>query len=257
VYFINSFNLKCDSLNANYKEIKFFSQNSDIAVYRRTNLNGILLSIREGKKEDEKIHHGIYVSYYDNFNINTHEIYFNGLLEGPFYKFHKNGIIEHKGSYTEGKLNDSLKTYYPDGKTRRSDFYNKDSLVHGNCFTNNGSDTTYFPFRIEATFPGGEVGMKRYIAENIIYPTISIEMNEQGRVYLSFIVEKNGKISDITVLRGVSKEIDFEATRVIKSMPNWEPGKIDGYPVRTRLTLPINFTLDSPSKKERKFKKKN
>ncbi|TNF00252.1 MAG: energy transducer TonB, partial [Bacteroidetes bacterium] len=86
---------------------------------------------------------------------------------------------------------------------------------------------------VEATFPGGAAEMQRWINSNVQYPQTSIEMNEQGRVYLSFVVEPDGSITNVTVERGVSGDLDKEAKRVVRSMPKWTPGEAAGKKVRT------------------------
>ena len=96
---------------------------------------------------------------------------------------------------------------------------------------------------VEATFPGGAAAMQKWIADNVKYPQTSIEMNEQGRVYLSFVVEPDGSISNIAVERGVSGDLDREAKRLLRKMPPWIAGEAKGRKARTRCRLPINFTL--------------
>ncbi|MDB3906005.1 TonB family protein [Crocinitomicaceae bacterium] len=96
---------------------------------------------------------------------------------------------------------------------------------------------------VEAVFPGGQTELSRYIVNNIEYPEVSIDMEEQGRVYLSFVVEKDGGISNVKVERGVSKDLDREAKRIVRAMPKWEAGEVGGKKVRTRCSLPIVFTL--------------
>jgi len=86
--------------------------------------------------------------------------------------------------------------------------------------------------------------MMKWINDNISYPETSIEMNEQGRVFLQFVIEKDGTITNIKVDRGVSLDLDKEAKRVIRNMPNWTPGEIGGRAVRARCRLPINFQLN-------------
>ena len=102
---------------------------------------------------------------------------------------------------------------------------------------------------VEATFDAigdisATVAMQRWIGENVQYPQTSIEMNEQGRVYLSFVVEVDGSISNISIERGVSADLDREAKRLLRQMPKWIPGEAKGHKVRTRCRLPINFTLN-------------
>ncbi len=97
---------------------------------------------------------------------------------------------------------------------------------------------------VEATFMGGAAAMQKWIAENVQYPQTAIEMNEEGKVYLSFVVEPDGSISNITIDRGVSSDLDKEAKRLVRKMPNWSPGEAKGKKARTRCRLPINFTLN-------------
>lgn len=97
---------------------------------------------------------------------------------------------------------------------------------------------------VEASFPGGAAALQKWIGENVQYPQTSIEMNEQGKVYLSFVVEPDGSITNIAVERGVSNDLDKEAKRVVRKMPKWAPGEAKGKKVRTRCRLPINFTLN-------------
>ena len=96
---------------------------------------------------------------------------------------------------------------------------------------------------VEAEFIGGAQALMKYISSNIQYPPTSIEMNEQGKVYLSFVVEPDGSISNVVVERGVSPDLDKEAKRVVRSMPNWKPGEAKAKKSRTRCRLPINFQL--------------
>ena len=96
---------------------------------------------------------------------------------------------------------------------------------------------------VDAEFIGGPQALIKYIQLNIQYPPTSIEMNEQGRVYLSFVVEADGSITNVAVERGVSPDLDREAIRVVRSMPNWIPGEAQGKKCRKKCTLPINFQL--------------
>ena len=97
---------------------------------------------------------------------------------------------------------------------------------------------------VEAKFPGGEEAMMKFISDNIKYPEIDRELGSQGRVYVQFVVEKDGSLSNLEIMRGVSKTIDREAKRVIRLMPKWMPGEIRGKAVRSRSLLPIKFTLE-------------
>jgi protein TonB len=95
----------------------------------------------------------------------------------------------------------------------------------------------------EATFPGGQAALQKWIVENIQYPQASIDMGDQGKVYLSFVVEPDGSITNIVVERGVSNELDREAKRVVRAMPKWTPGESKGKKARVRCRIPINFQI--------------
>lgn len=92
-------------------------------------------------------------------------------------------------------------------------------------------------------FPGGELALRQYIANAIKYPVIAQENGIQGRVYVTFVVNTDGSVSDARIARGVDPSLDKEALRVINSLPKWKPGKQRGKPVRVSYTVPINFVL--------------
>jgi periplasmic protein TonB len=94
------------------------------------------------------------------------------------------------------------------------------------------------------TFMGKDSNeFRNWIAANLKYPQIAAENGIQGRVFVQFVVNANGRISDAVVVRGVDPALDQEAVRVIMSSPSWTPGKQRGKPVRVRFTFPINFVL--------------
>jgi protein TonB len=92
-------------------------------------------------------------------------------------------------------------------------------------------------------FPGGQDALNRFLVRNIKYPLLAQENGIQGRVVCQFVVNSDGSIVDISVVRGVEESLDKEAIRVIKSMPKWTPGRQGGKSVRVKYTLPIRFKL--------------
>ena len=93
-------------------------------------------------------------------------------------------------------------------------------------------------------FPGGQQALFKYLSENVKYPVIAQENGIQGRVICQFVVNKDGSIVDVEVVRsGGDPSLDKEAIRVIKSMPKWKPGKQRGKAVRVKYTVPVNFKL--------------
>ena len=93
------------------------------------------------------------------------------------------------------------------------------------------------------SFPGGNGALMSYLNSNVKYPVVAQENGVQGRVIISFVVERDGSISDVKVARSVDPSLDREAQRVVKSMPRWTPGKQNGQTVRVKYTVPVVFRL--------------
>jgi TonB family protein len=163
-------------------------------------------------------------------------------LEGAFEKFYPDGSLKAKGSYHLNTYDDTLKGYYPNGVLKRIDVYCKGDLIEGKSFGTDGQDTTYFPFYQQASYPGGEAEMNKYIAKNIKYPQDDI----QGKCYLKFKVNPDGSISDVVVIRGIAgcPYCDKECIRVVKTMPNWIPFVDNEVFQEIFFSIPITFSMN-------------
>ncbi len=96
-----------------------------------------------------------------------------------------------------------------------------------------------------AEFPGGQAALMKWLSNNIRYPESAQQNDIQGRVIVKFVVEKDGSIGQATIAKGVDKDLDREAIRVVKKMPKWQPGKNNGVAVRSYFTLPVTFKLQN------------
>lgn len=96
-------------------------------------------------------------------------------------------------------------------------------------------------------YPGGVEALKEFISTNIKYPAEAKTEGIQGKVFVSFTVDKAGKVTDAEIAKGVHSALDAEALRVIKKMPNWKPGENEGVPVDVRYTVPVAFRLSEES----------
>ena len=120
-------------------------------------------------------------------------------------------------------------------------------------------DTVYQIVEQMPQYTGGEEAMMKYVAENIKYPQAAKDKNISGRVFVGFVIEKDGSVSNVKVVRGIGGGCDEEAARVIKEMPKWKPGMQKGKPVRVNYMMPIFFKLDDgqPAKSVKKEKASN
>ena len=104
-------------------------------------------------------------------------------------------------------------------------------------------------------FPGGQEVLLKYLAANIKYPASAVKAKKQGRVIVTFIIQKDGSVAKARIARSVDPELDAEALRIVKAMPNWTPGTQDGKPVNVKYIIPVKFSLQkdvTPGKKEEK-----
>ena len=105
------------------------------------------------------------------------------------------------------------------------------------------TDEVFKVVEVDPEFPGGVEALYKYLAENIKYPLMAKNNKVEGRVFITFVIEKDGNVSDAKVLRSVNEELDAEALRVINAMPKWKPGMQQGVPVRVQYNIPITFKL--------------
>lgn len=175
---------------------------------------------------------------------------------------------EEAGETAEGKVADNNNETRPDGKPTKEANNDRQASPsqaspRPNKTTQNGhnapepvkskllnipqpvnSNSVYDVVEQMPSFPGGISGLRTYLNQNIRYPAEAQETCAQGRVVVSFVVGKDGHISDVTVLRSVDPSLDKEAVRVIRNMPRWTPGKQGGEPVRVRYNVPVSFRLN-------------
>jgi periplasmic protein TonB len=105
-------------------------------------------------------------------------------------------------------------------------------------------DQIYLSAEQMPEFPGGVEELMKFLGKKTKYPSLALKMNTQGTVFVGFIVSKEGRINEVTIVKGLSKECDDEAMRVIQSMPDWKPGKQNGRTVSVKYVLPIKFRLE-------------
>lgn len=164
----------------------------------------------------------------------------NGYYKGYDTKF-KNVVEE--GTLKNGHNDGQWKGMDEGLHIRFIETYDKGRFLGGISIGEQNDTVKYSERKVEPQYKGGVKAFAHYLSNNIQYPDYERANNIQGTVKLSFIVEKNGKVSDVKVIKNVSYNIDKEALKVLSSSRNWLPGFEYGRPVRVSFTVPINFSL--------------
>lgn len=114
------------------------------------------------------------------------------------------------------------------------------------CTTDDTSaDPVYVAVDTMPSFPGGNMARVKFLQDNMHFPDLAREKRIQGTVYVTFIVEKDGKVSNVRILSGIGGGCDEESMRVVKLLPPWNPGKCGNNPVRVQMNMPLKYTLGS------------
>jgi protein TonB len=244
--FVDKNFISTDSASANFTLlIKRDAAFMDQGVVKTLDMNGNLLQSSEYSSISQNMLDGESITYYLNStqkrSVKTYE---NNNETGLFEFYYNDGSLQAKGKKRNGLLTDSLISFYPNGSRKRSEIYLNGVLISGNCFDSLGVTISNFPLETEAEFPGGNEGLMAFIQNNLVYPSDAIELNLSGKVYVRFVVDSLGNVSNIDIEKGVSPSIDQEVMRVIKLMPRWNPETFDGESVPAIFRLPVNFELD-------------
>jgi periplasmic protein TonB len=184
--------------------------------------------------------------YFKSGKIKTQKdyaVYKNRKLDGKLKEWFESGQVYKDIDYKDGKKNGQLFTYWANGKLKRADRFENDSLIEGKCMTSEGTVIAHYEYEKTPSFPGGTNHLINYLRKEIKYPKNASRAGIEGRVLVRFVINTNGTISDIKITESVSQELDEEALRVVRKMPKWEPGMEDGEVIKSAVYLPIHFKL--------------
>lgn len=206
-------------------------------INHQLQMTGTCTSIKPEVKE------GLFIWYAEEGNKIRETFYVNNKEQGKSLKYHPDGSVFLEENFQEGKRHGELKKYYPNGQIRRLEQYENDEMKKGKCFDSNGKKVKYFPMEQMPEFKGGLDALYKYISKNVMYPTHLREKGIHGKVIVKFVVWKDGTIKNVEISKGHHPDLNEEAMRVVRSMPNWEPGRQEGEPVNVYFHLPISFNL--------------
>ncbi len=216
---LTAFSQKTDTIayyNANWEKVDSITN----AKYYRTikHVNDTTFEVRD---------------YYINNNphsLKTYKSKLRKIKHGQFSYWYENGQLKETGKFINGYQAGKWKKYYENGALRSECVYS-------------GQPEIFKVVDKMPEFPGGQDSLYKYLSNNIIYPPIAKDNNITGVVYVRFIVDINGAISNVFVVRGIGGGCDEEAKRVISEMPDWEPGLLNNKPVKVLFEIPLRFKL--------------
>jgi TonB family protein len=146
-----------------------------------------------------------------------------------------------------GRVNDGFKDSLWSGSRNDTvifkESYKKGQLINGNSYYK-GKTFSYDKIEVPAEFPGGMDGLFSFLRKNIRFPSEARRMGVNGKVFVQFVVEKDGSLSDIVIVKGVTKSVDDESLRLVGMMKKWKPALQRGRPVKSKFVLPLTFRLE-------------
>lgn len=198
----------------------------------------------DGGRNETGILEGPRYEWYANGNLKEQATYSNDELHGTYQGWHENGKLHFKKQYAQGTLQDSLIAYYETGEVRRVEVYRDGKMTSGKVYDRAGQEVKFIPMQQMPLFPGGESMMLRYLGRNIKYPKNMVKIGLQGLVVVSFVVRKDGTLHDLEIVKDLHPDGNAEAMRVVRNMPTWQPGLVEGEPVDVLYYLPVRYTIN-------------
>lgn len=164
-------------------------------------------------------------------------------LDGIYQEWFDNGNLKEDIEYSNGKFNGFLKTYWENGQKKRLDSFKNGEFIRGECFNGDGEVISYYAYEVMPEFKGGMDALMKYLSEEIKYPKKARRKNIQGLVIVGFVVNTDGSIYNIKIVKSINEELDKEAIRVVSGMPNWNAGRQDGEAIKVSFNLPVRYRL--------------
>ncbi len=228
-----------------------------------------MIILRGNSVEHRK--NGVWTSFYPNGKVNSTTTYVNGIPQGLYTRYYTNGkkmvqynilpsglntppdVWDEKGkalSFANTRYQELYESSRPiesfnNGKPEELGLTREDQMKESSRKRSEEDNTAYEVVDVMPQFPGGDEARMSFIAKTIVYPQLAKENGEQGTVYVRYVVEKDGRIVDVSPLDGKfsSLVLAMEAVRVVKLFPIHTPGILNGVPVRTQMVIPVKFVL--------------
>ncbi len=190
------------------------------------------------------VREGVAMDWYKSGQVSEKKYYHQNRLQGISEEWYADGTRKALMTYWQDTLHGTLKTFYPTGALKRKDVYQKGRLKEGHCYAPDSTELPYVPYQTLAEFPkGGTAGLRKFILNRGRMPEAAILAGVGGKVVVNFVVGPDGKVERVWIKEASFREFAQEVMRVMRTMPNWKPGTLEGEPVSQRFVLPIRFSF--------------
>jgi periplasmic protein TonB len=166
------------------------------------------------------------------------------IVEGTERRYYESGQLLTEGEFVQGKRQGPLRTYYPSGKLRRQEQYADGKQTAAQCFGPDGQPVPYAPYLVYPEFPGGIMGLMQTVATRTRYPDKARRNDITGKVFIDFVVDRQGRLQNARVSQSAHPLLDEEALRVVRTLGGWTPGRLDGEVADVLFTVPVTFRLE-------------
>ncbi|OON69488.1 energy transducer TonB [Hymenobacter sp. CRA2] len=174
------------------------------------------------------------------------------IQHGVAERWYDNGQLHWRDTWVHGKREGELLVYYPTGQLKRREKFVGNKSKGGTCYAADGREVPYFAFERMPEMPGGMNALMQHLGKNMRYPAAALRERVQGKVFVSFVVDSLGRVTNPVVRQGLHPALDAEALRVVASLPQWQPGWQDDIAVEVVFTVPISFTIAGPAPRRSK-----
>lgn len=221
-------NLKGTSVEQAKYFIRVAKRSDTCWVFDTYNIYGPKISSEQYKDEKGSILHGESVYFNGNGTRDSIGHFFNGFPDGSFYYFNDTGRIYLQKDFSKGVLELTTNRIKQDSARNEQEKLKKDTVEN---------------IEIESSFAGGAKGWANYLEKNLVYPDRAEKIPKQGSVVVQFIVDTNGRVYDIDLIKSVEFSLDEETLRIIRESPAWTPATVKGKKVKSYKKQPLTFRL--------------
>lgn len=188
----------------------------------------------------------IHRTYFKSGQIRSESESINDQIIGCQKIWHENGQLRREINFNQkSEYHGSLITYWENGQIKRKCIYKNGKLKEGKCFNIEGVEVKYFDLEKGPQFPGGNRKYFDFVQKELMYPENCVNNGIEGTVLVSFFINEDGSLTDIKIEKGIDRELNAEAYRLVMKMPNWEPFIFDGDTLGIKVTYPITFRIEN------------